>query len=132
MFGLLKAHPHLRLAPEIVDLVGLHGGQQIDQPGPVGEVAVVQEEPSIRVVLVLVEMIDPRRGEGGRPADQTMHLVALAEQKLGQVRPVLAGDAGDECSPGHPGPLPSYATPAYPGRRVRHGQRRTAHRLPWT
>ena len=35
---------------------------------------------------------------GRGAADEPVHLVALAEQQLGEVGAVLAGDAGDECS----------------------------------
>ncbi|GAB3670062.1 hypothetical protein GCM10027589_38490 [Actinocorallia lasiicapitis] len=37
-------------------------------------------------------------------AHQTPDLVSLREQVLGEVRPVLAGDAGDERSPGQRNP----------------------------
>ena len=34
--------------------------------------------------------------EAGRAPDDAVDLVALVEQQLGQVRAVLAGDAGDQ------------------------------------
>jgi hypothetical protein len=34
------------------------------------------------------------------PADHAVDLVALVEQELGEVGPVLAGDAGDQCALG--------------------------------
>ena len=86
------------LRAEVVDLVRLDLAQQGDQPRAVGEVAVVQEEPGVRVVRVLVEVVDPAGVERRRPADQAVDLVALGEQQLGEVGAVLAGDAGDQCS----------------------------------
>ena len=45
---------------------------------------------------VAVEVVDPAGVEGARPADDAVDLVALAEQQLGEVRPVLPGDPGDQ------------------------------------
>jgi hypothetical protein len=41
-------------------------------------------------------MIDPIGIEQRRASLQTVHLVALAQQKLGQIGPILTGDAGNE------------------------------------
>src|SRR4051794_585554 len=35
-----------------------------------------------------------------RSAHHSVHVVALVEQQLGEIRPVLTGDAGDQCA-GH-------------------------------
>ena len=66
----------------------------------VGQVGVVQEEPAPALVRVVVEVVDPPGRERARAADQAVDLVALVEQELGEVRAVLAGDAGDERGPG--------------------------------
>ena len=58
---LVEADPHVRLGGQVVDLVGIDLVHQRDQPGPVGEVAVVQVQPLVRVVRVLVEVVDARR-----------------------------------------------------------------------
>ena len=81
---------------QVVDLVGLHLVDQVDQPDPVGHVTEVQEEPRLGVVRVLVDGVDPARVEGGRPTHQTVDLVALGEQQLGQVGPVLPRDPRDQ------------------------------------
>ena len=44
------------------------------------------------MVRVLVEMIDPRRVEGPRAADDAVHLVAVGQQQLGEIAAVLARD----------------------------------------
>jgi len=49
-----------------------------------------------RIVRVLVEVIEPLRMKGAGPPDQAVDRIALGKQQLGQVRPVLAGDPGDE------------------------------------
>jgi hypothetical protein len=53
--------------------------------------------------ILHVEMLDARRVERGRAADEAMDFVALTEEKLGEVGAVLAGDTGDECALFHKG-----------------------------
>ena len=53
-------------------------------------------ELRVSFVRVLVQVLDPVGVEGGRTPDQTVDLVPLREKQLGQVRPVLPGDPGDE------------------------------------
>lgn len=51
---------------------------------------------------ILVDMVDPLGVEQRGAALDAMHLVALLEQKLGQVRSVLPGNPGDKrpfCQP---------------------------------
>ena len=71
---------------------------------------------------VLVEVVDPRRVERRRAADQAVHLVALAEQQLGQVGAVLAGDPGDQCALHNSQPIlarmPHDGRPAVADRRA--------------
>jgi hypothetical protein len=54
------------------------------------------------LVSVPVEVINARRVEGRGPADDAVHLVALLQQQLRQVRPVLPRDARDERALGCP------------------------------
>src|SRR5439155_19583661 len=54
------------------------------------------EQPGLVLVRVLVEVVDPTRRERARAADQAMDLVALGQEQLGEVRPVLACDPGDQ------------------------------------
>ena len=54
----------------------------------------MQEQVDPALVRVLVQVVDPARIERARLADQAVHLIALFEQQLGQVRPVLPGDPG--------------------------------------
>ncbi len=50
------------------------------------------------------------------PADDAMHLVTLAEEQLRQIRPILPGDAGDQCLLCHK-PWSGRKVCAVPGRR---------------
>jgi hypothetical protein len=48
--------------------------------------------------VIHVKVFDPFRIEAGGTADESMDLVALVEEEFGEVRAVLASDAGDECA----------------------------------
>ena len=49
----------------------------------------------------VAEVLDPLEALGAGAADHAVDFVALAEQKLGQVGAILAGDAGDQCASRH-------------------------------
>ena len=80
---------HERLRRQVVELVRPHGAQQIDQRELVEEVGLAEIEAA-------PEMRDALEVLGARPAHHADDAIALLEQELGQVRAVLAGDAGDE------------------------------------
>ena len=96
VLGDVEAHADVALGGEVVDLVGPHPVQELDQVGRVADVTVVQEEPDPIDVGILVEMVDALGIEGGGAADDAVDLVAFAEEELGEIRAVLAGDARDE------------------------------------
>ncbi len=52
-------------------------------------------------------MVDSAGVEGRGPPLDPVHLVALGQQQLGQIGPVLAGDAGDQRTLAHAPALPS-------------------------
>jgi hypothetical protein len=52
-----------------------------------------------REVLVQVNVLDPPGAERAGPPHQAVHFIALVEEELGQVGPVLARDAGDQSFP---------------------------------
>jgi len=81
----------------MVDLIGFDLLEKVGELAGDGEVAVVEVDPRLGVVEVPVEVIDTIGVEGAGPADKAVDLIALREQKFGQVGAVLAGDAGDEC-----------------------------------
>ena len=93
--GLLERHRDVALRGEVVDLVGLHLLDDADQAARIGHVAVMQDEAAVRFVRVLVQVVDAVGVEQRRAALDAVDLVAFAEQKLGEVGAVLAGDAGD-------------------------------------
>ena len=103
----LEGDLDVALRAEVVDLVRLDLVDQVDQADAVGEVAVVQ------VQVGAVDVVDPAAVDRRGATDQAVDLVALREQQLGEVRPVLAGDAGDECALGH-----SRHSSSFRGRRL--------------
>ncbi len=89
-----------RLAPRGLD-EGL-GGQVVDLGRPVlaqhrDERRLVEQVPADERDLVL-DVGDPLEADRARPPHHADDLVALLEQELGQVRPVLTGHAGDQRS----------------------------------
>lgn len=96
VFRFLERHRHVALRGEVVDLLRAHLLEHPDKAGRVGHVAVVQNQPPLRVVWVLVEVIDAIGVEQGGPPLDAVHLVTLAQQELGEIGAVLAGDARDQ------------------------------------
>jgi hypothetical protein len=83
--------------PQVVDLVRLDQFQGGDERGQVLQVTAQQFELGDL-------LLDRGRLRVGLPAQQSVDAVAPADQELGQVPAVLAGDARDQC-PTH-GDLP--------------------------
>ena len=83
-------------AAEVVDLVRIDRLQHPAQPAAVGEVAVMQGHAGAGEVGVVIEMVDAVGVELAGSAHHAMDLVALGYQELGQVGPILAGDAGNQ------------------------------------
>jgi len=53
-------------------------------------------ELDVGFAFALKELVDTRGIEKRSPALESVDLVALVEEEFGEVRPVLAGDSGDE------------------------------------
>ena len=56
----------------------------------------MKRKPFAARVRVLVDRVEPAGVEAAGAADNAVDLVAFAEQELGEIRAVLAGDAGEE------------------------------------
>src|SRR5260370_24681927 len=93
----------MSLRGEVVDLARAYFVDESRQVRGVGHIAVMQGQGTIGPVRILVEMIDAPGVDRRRPADESVHLIALFQQELSQVRAILAGDPGDQgaCSGGH-------------------------------
>ncbi len=97
VLGHVKADAHVALGAEVVDLGGLDLAEQVYQAAALGEIAVVQVQPALVVVRVLVDVVQAPGVERRRPADQAVDLVTLLQQQLGEVRAVLARDPRYQC-----------------------------------
>ena len=87
----------MALRGQVVDLIRLHLLDDADQTAGIGHVAVVQDEMAILLVRILIEMIDAIGIKKRGTALDTMDLITFFQEKLGQISPILAGDAGNQC-----------------------------------
>ena len=99
--GRVERHAHMALCRQIVHLVRIDLVDDPHQVGAITEVAVVQKQLHAVHVRILVEVVDARRVERARPADDAVHLVALLQQQFREVGPVLPRDARDQRSLAH-------------------------------
>ena len=83
VFGRLETHRHMRLRAKIVDLVGLNLGHDAGQVGTVRQIPIVQLQPLLIAVRVLVDVVAPLGIEGRSPAFDAVNLVPFLQQKLG-------------------------------------------------
>ena len=98
VLGLLERHGDMALRGEVVDFVRLDLLDHAHEAGRIGQVAIVQGQLRAGFIEFAIQMVDAFGVERGGAALEAMHLVALGQQQLGKVRPVLAGDAGDQSS----------------------------------
>ncbi|KAG1257178.1 hypothetical protein G6F65_016013 [Rhizopus arrhizus] len=93
VFRLFERHPDVALRRQVVDLVRLNGLHDADQAARIGHVAVMQHEIARLVVRILVQVVDARGVEQRSAPLDAVDLIALGQQELRQVGPVLAGNA---------------------------------------
>lgn len=86
----------MALRGQIVDFVGLDLLDNADQVGRIGQVTVVQNQPQVRLVRVLIEMIDTIGVEQRAAAFDAVHFIAFCHQEFRQIGAVLSGNAGNE------------------------------------
>ena len=88
----------MTLGGQVVDLVGLHLLDHVDQAGGVGHVAVVKHQAALFLVGILVEVVDAIGVQQGSAALDAVHFIPLLEKELGEIGAILTGDAGDQSS----------------------------------
>ena len=100
-FGRILRHvetdANVALSAKVVDFVRFHGPDDLVQRACIVQVAIDQPHPGARIMRVLINVVDPSRIEGARTAYDSVHDVALREQKLRQIRTILSSDAGNQC-----------------------------------
>ena len=96
-FRNFEAQTHVALPGEI-DFRGLHFRKDAPQGGSIGKIAVMQEETLVVHAFIAPQMFDARAQEIARSPNNSMNGVPFSEKQFRQVRPILAGDAGDKRS----------------------------------
>ena len=86
----------MALRGEVVDLSRADFLHEPAEAIGVGEIAVMQMQPSVGFVGVAVEMVEATGVEARGAANDAVNLVTLGEQELGEVAAILSGDASDE------------------------------------
>ena len=85
----------MALGSKVVNLIGLHLLHDPNQVGAVGEIAVVEDQPWILFMGILIQVINPIGVEAATPSLDAVHLIALLEKEFGQITAVLACNASD-------------------------------------
>src|ERR1017187_5187007 len=106
VFRNVEAYANVALRAEIVYLVRFDFCDQREDGDGIRQVAMVQKKTSISAVRIFIDRFETFGVERRGAPDEAMNFVSFAEQKLGQIRTVLAGDASDQrffhvdwCSP---------------------------------
>lgn len=96
VFRAFKAHRHMALGAKVINFIGLGLLNNAREVARIAQVAVVQIEPGVVRVRVLVDVVHPGGVEAGGAALDAVNDIAFFQQKFGQVRAILAGNAGNE------------------------------------
>jgi hypothetical protein len=86
----------MTLRSKVVKFIGLDFLDDPYEIRSVGQIPIMHAESHLLFMRILVKMIDPRCIERRRSAFDSMDFIPFAEQILGQVRPILTGNAGDQ------------------------------------
>ena len=81
-----------------VELIRREAVNQIQHPLRAGEITVMQKQPRARLIRILINVVDALRIECARPTNDPVNFVPFGKQQFRQVRAVLPGNSGDECS----------------------------------
>jgi len=80
----------------MIKLGRLHFRQDSPDRGRVGEIGIVQKQAFFIDRRILIQAFQSRSGQCAGPSDKAVNFVAFLQKQFGEVRTVLAGDAGDE------------------------------------
>src|SRR5688572_2151487 len=136
----------MALRGKVVDLVGLDELDNANQIRRIGHVTVVQLQPGIGLVGILVKMVDAIRIEERSAALDAMHFVTLGQQEFSEVGAVLTGYPSNQRAFPHGSPLAptGHGTVLKPcrslcggrsfGNRIAANERKPVvqDELPWT
>gem|GEM_PF-6665067 len=86
----------MRLGAEVINFLRLQLVKQLHHLHGIGQVAIVEVQLDPVDMRIAIKMVDAARIESRSAANDAMHFVTFVEQQLGEIRTVLARDAGDE------------------------------------
>ena len=87
----VERHLHVALGCKVVDLVGAHLADDLNDAHRVAEIGIMEVEPGSAF-----EMGDPLAVVGRRAADRAVDVITLFQQEFRQERAVLARNPGDQ------------------------------------
>ena len=88
----------MALRREVVDLMRLHLLHKSRETIRISEVAIVQMQSLLGDMRILIEVVDASCVEGRTATDDAVHVIALRQEQLSEVAPVLTSNARDECA----------------------------------
>lgn len=88
----------MALRGEVVNLVRLHLGEDVDQCRAVGHVPVMQNKSLVFSVGILVKVIDTVGVEQRAAPFDAVNFVPQTKQMFREVGTILTGDSGDQRS----------------------------------
>ena len=99
VLGHIKRNPHMALSRQMIDFIRFGIVNHIPKAACRAHVAVMQKQPRAAVddMGVLIQVVNAFRVESARPADDAVDFITLRQQHFCQVRPILPGDAGNDC-----------------------------------
>jgi hypothetical protein len=86
----------VRLRRQIVDFVRPNCLHELIERRAIGQVAINEIQPHVFFVRILIDVVDAPRIERRRSPDHAVDFVALREEQLGQIRAILARNAGHQ------------------------------------
>src|SRR5216117_2193278 len=86
----------MTLRREVVDLVRRNLPDQPRQRAGVAQIAVVEKQPRPSGMRICVNRVQASGIKGTGAADDAVYFVVFRQQQFGQIRTVLAGDAGNK------------------------------------
>ena len=86
----------MTLRRQVINLVGLNLGDERGSRDGIRQITVMQKQSCVAPMWIFIDRLEPLGVERRRPSNQPVNFIAFAEQKLSQIRAVLASNAGDE------------------------------------
>ena len=96
IFRTIPRNLNMRLCRQIINLVRLNLLDQAQDIRGIRQIAVMQLQPGVFVMTVLIKMINPRCIERRSTALHAVNLISLFQQQLGKIRTVLPSNSSNK------------------------------------